>query len=52
MNLFNAGMLNEYESTGGFFVNAPDKDAAFKWGETVAEKIFQQLFSRAHMIVV
>ncbi|MGL1902567.1 MAG: hypothetical protein OCC49_10555 [Fibrobacterales bacterium] len=43
MNLFNAGMLNEYESSSGFYVTAPDEQSAFTWGEAVAEKIFQDL---------
>ncbi|MGL1935433.1 MAG: hypothetical protein OCD01_10445 [Fibrobacterales bacterium] len=43
MNLFNAGMLNEYESSSGFYVSASSKENAFEWGEKVAEKIFQDL---------
>ncbi len=42
-NLFNAGIVNEYELRSAAFISATDEQSALEWGETIGEKVLHDL---------
>jgi hypothetical protein len=40
---WNAGMMEDYESSTGLFVSGISADEAIRWGETVGSEMFRRL---------
>ena len=43
------GLMEDYESSTGVFVNAPSAEEALAWGETVAEALFRHIHGDASL---
>ena len=44
-----SGLMEDYESSTGVFIDAPSADEALAWGETVAEALFRHIHGDASL---